>query len=111
MTFEPTIPLNAKTIGLLMALIGALTFGWNVVSYFKELELKNFEQDMRLDRTDRDRIRNIEAINKLTVKADELKEAVIRLTAVIEQQEAIRKAEVKRDMTGLPAELLVKSPR
>lgn len=107
MASEPTIPLNAKTIGLFMAIIGALTFGWKTVSYFKDLEQTNIVQDIRLDRTDEDR----QATKDLTVKTGELKDAVVRLTTVIETNGLTKKAEGPKphdDVSVLPADYVIR---
>jgi hypothetical protein len=63
-----------------LGLLVLATAVWNGVSYFKDKDLKDHEQDMRLDRTDEDR-----AITKeLSQKTGELTNAVVKLTAVIE---------------------------
>lgn len=85
---NPRITLTPATIGFFLAIVSVLTVGWNAVSYFKSLETKNVQQDMRLDRTDEDRA----AMRDLTTKTGELKEAVVRLTNVIDQSGLTKRA-------------------
>ncbi|MBX5130838.1 hypothetical protein HJB53_30570 [Rhizobium lentis] len=98
MTALPSFTVNKETIALAAGLIGLATVGWNVVSYLKGLEpknnpviqevvTKNREQDQRLDRTDEDR----QITKELSQKTGELKEAVVKLTTVIEQGSALSK--------------------
>ncbi|WP_276122578.1 hypothetical protein [Pararhizobium qamdonense] len=92
----PSITLNKETIGFVMGIVALMTaifggYNWLLSGrpenspVVKEIEIKNFEQDQRLDRTDRDRERSTAATKELTSKTDELKEAVVRLTTVLEQ--------------------------
>ncbi|QIG75634.1 hypothetical protein EVC20_063 [Rhizobium phage RHph_Y2_17_1] len=98
MSALPSFTVNKETIALAAGLIGLVTVGWNVASYFKGLEpknnpvvqeivSKNKEQDQRLDRTDEDR----QITKELSQKTGELKEAVVKLTTVIEQGSALSK--------------------
>ncbi|SCW95682.1 hypothetical protein [Ancylobacter rudongensis] len=90
MPSEPSISLNQKTLGFFLALVAVVTLGWNAVAYFKGIEHKNVEQDIRLDRTDEDR----QIQKELIKETGALKEAVVKLTGVIEQAPG-RKAEIR----------------
>jgi hypothetical protein len=94
----PSFTVNKETIALVAGLIGLVTVGWNVISYFKTLEpknnpvvqeilSKNQQQDTRLDRTDEDR----QITKELSQKTGQLTEAVVRLTTVIEQGSSMPK--------------------
>lgn len=109
MSDTPSFKVTPVTLGVVATCIGLFLSGWNGVSYFKNLEFKNAEQDMRLDRTDRDRARNIESINKLTDKTGELKEAVVRLTTVIETGGLTKKAERQDNSLALPADFTIQT--
>lgn len=100
----PEIKLNKETIAFFMAIVGA--FGVLISGYnwllegrvensilVKELITKNVEQDRRLDRTDEDRANNTAALKEQTSETQKLKEAVVRLTTVIEQGRQTKKAE------------------
>lgn len=103
----PGFKVTTANIGFAMAIVGVLTLGWNISGYFASIAQKNLEQDMRLDRTDRDRERFNASINTLTDKTVELKEAVVRLTAVIESGTRSRKAEL---LLPSPVPSLVQRP-
>lgn len=103
----PELKLNAQTIGLAMGLIGLVTVGINSYNWLlsgraenaplvrqivvdmsdtsTKQAIKDAEQDTRLDRTDRDRARNIEATQKLTEATQSLDKSITRLTTVMEQ--------------------------
>lgn len=104
MASMPEIKLNKETIGFAMGLIALVTscigaYSWLLSGRAEnspivhELVLKDQKQDQRLDRTDEDRIKNTEALKEQTVETQKLKEAVVRLTTVIEQNSPTRKAE------------------
>jgi hypothetical protein len=92
------------TVGFVLSLITLVTTLVGVISYVKSLEpanspivremqLKNADQDRRLDRTDEDRINNTAALKDQTAETQKLKEAVVRLTTVMEQSVITKKAE------------------
>lgn len=103
----PTIKVTPALIGFALSFLALATYGWNAVGYFKAIETKNVEQDMRLDRTDRDRTRNTESMNKLADKTDELKEAVIKLTTVIDERSAVKKTSAPDHFDPLTTEDLL----
>lgn len=110
----PTIKLNKETLGLVTAcftVAGSIfgVYNWLLsgraenAPIVKEIVLqmrdqaradavKDAEQDNRLDRTDEDRARFNQNVKELTDKTGELKEAVVKLTTVIEHSPT-RKAE------------------
>ncbi|OCP21887.1 MULTISPECIES: hypothetical protein [unclassified Ensifer] len=89
MAAMPSFKVNGATISFVAGMIGLATVGWNAVAYFKGIEQKNQEQDIRLDRTDEDR----KATKELTQKTGELKEAVVKLTTVIETNGVTKRAD------------------
>lgn len=115
MASMPEIKLNKETIGFVTGLIGLVVLGINGYDWFRsgraenspivrELitsindntanqKLKDQEQDTRLDRTDRDRDRNTQALKEQTSETQKLKEAVVKLTTVIEQNTVTKKVE------------------
>lgn len=104
MASMPSITLNKETIGFVMGLIALVSAGIGAYNWLlagraenspvvHELILKDQKQDQRLDRTDEDRIKNTEALKDQTVETQKLKEAVVRLTTVIEQNAVTKKAE------------------
>lgn len=114
MAHLPSITLNKETIGLVMGLIALVTSGLGAYNWLlsgraenspvvRELVLKDQKQDQRLDRTDEDRIKNTEALKEQTAETQKLKEAVVRLTTVIEKQAPTRKAE---NEFGIPSNSL-----
>lgn len=95
MASMPSISLNKETLGLVIAcfsVAGSIfaVYNWLLSGRAEnspivhELILKNQTQDQRLDRTDEDRLKNTEALREQTAETQKLKEAVIRLTTVIE---------------------------
>lgn len=102
--------LTPVTLGVIATCIGIALSGWNGVSYFKNIESKNQQQDMRLDQADKDRDRFNANIDKLTEKTGELKEAVVKLTTTIEGQTISKKAEAQHpDSEVLPADYVIKA--
>ncbi|NKL08306.1 hypothetical protein GFL39_25900 [Rhizobium leguminosarum bv. viciae] len=99
MAAMPSIKLNKETLGLVIAcfsVAGSIfaAYNWLLAGraenapIVRQLVLKDQMQDKRLDRTDEDR-----AITKeLSQKTGELKEAVVKLTTVLENTPT-RKAE------------------
>jgi hypothetical protein len=98
----PSISVNKETIGLLMGVFGVISTGIGVYNWLlagraenapvvQEIVLKNHEQDQRLDRTDEDRARFNENIKDLSSKTGDLKEAVVKLTTVIEENGKVTK--------------------
>lgn len=96
MAHLPSITLNKETIGFAMGLVALVTSGIGAYNWLldgraensivvRELVIKNVEQDKRLDRTDEDRKNNTEALKEQTAETQKLKEAVVKLTTVIEQ--------------------------
>lgn len=92
----PEIKLNKETIGFVMGLIALVTSGIGAYNWLMtgraenspivhEMIIKNAEQDKRLDRTDEDRQNNTAALKEQTTETQKLKEAVVKLTTVIEQ--------------------------
>lgn len=107
MAAMPFFAVNKETIAFAAGIIGLLTVGWQVTSYFKGLEpennplvqqiqIKNIEQDDRLDRGDRYRERDIEATKESTAEMKNLNTAITRLTTVMEQNGLMtKKAQVE----------------
>ena len=93
MSVSPSFSVNTTTISFVAGLIGLAGVGITVVSYFKAIEAKNVQQDLRLDRTDEDRANNTKALQEQTSEAQKLKEDVVRLTTVMEQNTITKKAE------------------
>jgi hypothetical protein len=100
----PTIPLNKETIALFMGVVGVITtlvgaYNWLLSGRAEnspvvtELVQKNHEQDQRLDRTDEDRANNTAALKDQTSETQKLKEAVVKLTTVLETNNPTKKAE------------------
>lgn len=110
MASVPEIRLNKETIGLVMAcftLAGALfgVYNWLLSGraenspIVRELLMKDLTQDQRLDRTDEDRINNTKALREQTAETQRLREAVIRLTGVMERGQETKRADY---LTGDP---------
>jgi hypothetical protein len=107
MAAMPSIQLNKETLGLVIAcfsVAGSIfaAYNWLLAGraenapIVRQLVLKDQVQDKRLDRTDEDR-----AITKeLSQKTGELKEAVVKLTTVIEENGKLPK---KAEYTPIPA--------
>lgn len=104
MASMPEIKLNKETIGFVMGLVALTTAAMGAYNWLlagraenaivvRELVIKNVEQDRRLDRTDEDRQNNTAALKEQTAETQKLKEAVVKLTTVIEQNSPTRKAE------------------
>ena len=104
MAKAPSILLSKETISFVAAFIGlVLTFisGYNWLlsgraensPLVHSLVTKDIQQDNRLDRTDQDRERWNANIKELSDKTGELKEAVVKLTTVMETS-TTRKAEL-----------------
>lgn len=115
MATMPEIKLNKETVGfasMVIALVVTGITGYNwllsgraenspilrdlltaIQQTTSEQKLKDQEQDKRLDRTDRDRDRNTQALKEQTTETQKLKEAVVKLTTVIEQSSITKKAE------------------
>lgn len=64
-------------LGFVLAIISVLTVGWNVAAH-------EITQDSRIERVERDREMFLAELKALKDSQIELKEAVIRLTAVME---------------------------
>ena len=104
MASMPAITLNKETLGLVVACfsICGTVFGiynWMLAGraenspVVKELIIKDQKQDQRLDRTDEDRVNNTEALKEQTAETQKLKEAVVKLTTVLEGSTVTKKAE------------------
>lgn len=93
-TPPPSLNITPVKASFFLTLVGVITIGWQVASYFKNQENKNLEQDMRIERLTVDTNKVQHGFEKLAQKTDELKEAVIRLTTVIESTHQDRKAEL-----------------
>lgn len=104
MASMPEIKLNKETVGFVMGLVALVTSGLGVYNWLlvgraenspivRELIVKNHEQDQRLDRTDEDRVNNTSALKEQTAETQKLKEAVVKLTTVLEQNTVTKKAE------------------
>jgi hypothetical protein len=100
----PTIKLNKETLGLVIACFSVCGTMFGVYNWMlsgraenspivRELLLKDQKQDQRLDRTDEDRVKNTEALKEQTAETQKLKEAVVKLTTVIESNGVTKKAE------------------
>lgn len=74
---DPTITITPAKLGFVLSILAVLTVGWNVAAH-------EVTQNARLDQTDRNREMFAEDIKALKTSQDGLKEAVIRLTTVIE---------------------------
>lgn len=107
----PEIKLNKETVGFVMALIALTTtciggYNWLLsgraenAPVVRDLVVQNAEQNKRLDRTDEDRINNTNALKEQTAETQKLKEAVVKLTTVIEQGVPVKKAEYNPRPTG-----------
>ena len=100
----PSITLNKETLGLVIACFSVAGSIFGVYNWLlagraenspivQELILKDQRQDQRLDRTDEDRVKNTEALKEQTSETQKLKEAVVKLTTVIEQKGVTQKAD------------------
>lgn len=90
----PSLNITPSKASFFLTLVGVITIGWQVASYFKAQETKNLEQDMRIERLIVDTNKAQTSFEKLAQKTDDLKEAVIRLTTVIENSHQERKTEL-----------------
>lgn len=72
--------------------IGIFVAGWNGVGYFKASEAKDQQQDMRLEQAEKSAAQTDSKLDRLSEKVDQTKEAVIKLTTVIEQNGLSKKA-------------------
>lgn len=89
MSEAPRISVTPITVGFFLSVIAALTIGWNVVSYFKDIEQKNIEQDIRLNRTDEDR----QVQKEMSGRMATLNDSVIKLTEAINVNAVTRRAD------------------
>ncbi len=120
----PEIKLNKETIGFALALVSLTTavmggYNWllsgrpenspvvhelssTIQKAFAEQAILDQKQNQRLDRTDEDRKNNTEALKEQTQETQKLKEAVVKLTAVIEQGVVTKKAEYDPSYLSYP---------
>jgi len=102
---------DAQSIALITGTVAVITLGLKGYDFLLNLKaenspmvkqivvrmdsdaLKNQEQDLRLDRTDRDRERFNQNVKELTNKTSDLTAAVIKLTTVMEGNTITKKAE------------------
>lgn len=130
MASRPEIKLNKETLGFVTAIFavaGALLTGYNWLQsgraenapVVRQIQQKDLEQDHRLDRTDQDRERAEQDrqhfnanIKELSDKTGDLKEAVVRLTTVLENQPS-RKAQLITPipLPAVPAGLSIEARR
>lgn len=87
----PSLNITPSKASFFLTLVGVITIGWQVASYFKSQENKNFEQDLLIERLTVDTNKALINFDKLAQKTDELKEAVIKLTSVIENSHQVQK--------------------
>lgn len=93
---RPNIVLNKEKLGFALALFAVFGTGITVYNWLldgrpenspivKELIMNDAEQDQRLDQSDIEIARNTEALKDQTAETQGLKEAVVKLTTVIEE--------------------------
>ncbi|TDW20390.1 hypothetical protein EV128_12520 [Rhizobium azibense] len=119
MASMPSISINKETLALVTGCIAVCSTAFGIYNWLlsgraenapivrelvqsiseagKVQAVKDQEQDIRLDRTDQDRDRNTEALKEQTQETQKLKEAVVRLTTVIENSPT-KKAEYYFEM-------------
>lgn len=90
---SPQITVTHARVVFFLALAAVVALGWNVFSYLKDGEIKDLQQDARIERVEGAGERFETGINKLTDKTDELKESIVRLTTVIEQTQVQDRAD------------------
>lgn len=94
-TTTPSLNITPSKASFFLTLVGIVVLGWQVASYFKAQETKNLEQDLRIERLVSDTNKALTSFDQLARKTDELKEAVVRLTAVIENShQQVQKTEL-----------------
>jgi hypothetical protein len=121
----PSISLNKETIGLCTGAIGLVVtliggYNWLLAGraenapVVQAVIMKNVEQDNRLGHLDQDGATFKENVKELTSKTGDLKDAVVKLTAVIEAGQNARKAEYigpALPLSALPPGLMIEARR
>lgn len=81
---SPQMTITPARLGFALAIVSAITLGWNTVSYFKAQELKDFAQDQEISTLKEENTGLKLTIKELSVETRELRVAVVKLTTVIE---------------------------
>lgn len=109
------LKLNKETISLVVAVFGVIGSVWGLFTWVqngraenspvvRELQVKQVENEQRLDRTDRDRERFTNSIDKLSGRTENLTVAVEKLTTTIELSEIGKKRAETYDIPLLPSQ-------
>jgi len=88
MADTPQMTITPAKVGFALSLAAAVTLGWNAVSYFKAIELKNFEQDQAIQGLKEATTRIERSTDRLSTETGNLRIAVERLTTVIDRVDA-----------------------
>lgn len=84
MSNMPQVTITSARLGFALAIVSAITLGWNTVSYFKSMELKDFSQDQEISAL-KDVTKGFEvSLKELSSETRELRVAVVKLTTVME---------------------------
>jgi hypothetical protein len=90
------LTLHQARVAIVVGVLTIAGFIWSSVSYLKEGEKKDLQQDGRISQSEINLTETKDSINKLTVKTDELTKAVVRLTTVIETRPTSDRAALDR---------------
>lgn len=103
-----SISLKAAAAAFLTA-AAVFTTSWSGMAYLKAGEAKDMTQDIRLEQAEKSATKTLEQIDRISEKVDATKEAVVKLTTVIEQNGLTKKAERQGIIETLPADFVIQT--
>jgi hypothetical protein len=104
MADNPALNITPARLGFALSIAAAITVGINIVSYFKEQELKDFSQDQKIA-TIEESVRDYKtSLDRLSGETRDLRIAVVRLTTVMESRADIPQS---KNLTGVLTEQAV----